>query len=95
MSPTKVSVAGILDCGGGLRVVCTEIERMHYHVGLGELCFIVPGLLVEDPVPLAQAPWLIATVEKYVNGILQRHEYVTARYGFPGSCQGRDDFGLH
>ncbi len=62
----KSAVAGILDKGGGLRVVVTQRWRMHNHVVGKERLFIVPDLLVEEPVPLADVPALIETVQTYV-----------------------------
>jgi hypothetical protein len=46
----KSAVAGIIDAGGGFRVVVTQRWRMRNHVKKGERIFIVPGLLVQEPV---------------------------------------------
>ena len=46
----KSQVAGILDKGGGFRVVITQPGQFHHHVGPGERLFVIPDLMVEEPV---------------------------------------------
>ncbi len=60
------AVAGIIDTGGGLRIVVTEHWRMHYHVRKGERLFVVPDLLVQEPVPWDMIPAVIHKTEKHV-----------------------------
>ncbi len=60
------AVAGVLDAGGGFRVVITQAELMHHHVGPGERLFVVPGLMVQEPVDAIQAGDLVARVGRYI-----------------------------
>jgi hypothetical protein len=61
------AVAGIIDQHGGLRVVVSEEFRiLQYHVGKNELCFVVPGFLIQEPVPWNYIPTLIRRVELYI-----------------------------
>ena len=61
------AVAGILDRGGGFRVVITQPELMHHHVGPGERLFVVPGLMVQEPVEdSAQIRDLVGRVERHI-----------------------------
>lgn len=53
------SVAGIIDSGGGLRVVVTQRWRIRHHVRKGERLFIVPDMLVQEPVPWDEIPAVI------------------------------------
>lgn len=62
MFSRKSAVAGILDRGGGLRVVVTKRWRMKHHVGPGERLFIVPGLRVREPVSWGAVPALMRHV---------------------------------
>lgn len=48
----KSAVAGILSRDGGLRTVVTQRWRMRSHLKRGERLFVVPDLLVDEPVPL-------------------------------------------
>jgi len=58
-------VAGIIDAHGGLRVVVTD-NGFHHHLGKGEQLFIVPGMLVDAPVPWDEVPVVIERVQKHV-----------------------------
>lgn len=60
------AVAGIVDASCGLRVVVGPAANMRAHVALGERLFIVPGLIVQEPVLTGQAGDLIQKVEQYV-----------------------------
>ena len=62
----RSSVAGIVDRNGGIRVVVTRPELLLCHVGIGEQLFVIPDLLVDEPVPLDEAPVLIDRVLRYV-----------------------------
>jgi hypothetical protein len=63
----KSAVAGIVDRGGGLRVVVGPRSNMRFHVAAGERLFIVPGFKVQEPVPWGKDQVdLIARVEAYV-----------------------------
>jgi Fe-S-cluster containining protein len=67
MNQQLSAVAGILDRKGGLRVVVTQRWRMKFHVKKGEQIFIVPGLLVREPVPWDKIPFVIAEAHRHVN----------------------------
>ena len=61
--------AGVLDCCGGLRVVVTAPLAAfvhHCNPARQELLFIVPDLVVPEPVPWNMIPWLIRRVEHHV-----------------------------
>jgi len=61
------SVGGIVGPDGCVRrVVVTELWRMRHHVQQGERLVIVPGLLVEEPVPWNEIASVIQQVEGYV-----------------------------
>lgn len=49
------NVAGILSPDGGLRTVVAALPSMDLHLAKGERLFVVPGLLVEEPVPFNSA----------------------------------------
>ena len=61
------AVAGILDKNGGLRVVATQLDGFKEHVGEGEKLYIVPGMLVPEPVPWEEIPDVILTVQKHIS----------------------------
>jgi hypothetical protein len=60
------AVAGILDPKGGFRVVVTQRWRMRHHVAKGEMLFVVPGYLKQEPVPWHEIPVMIRRVELYI-----------------------------
>ena len=60
------SVAGIRDRLGGYRVVVGPLEDMRYHVMTGERLFIVPDLLVREPVPSEDVAGLVDKVQWYM-----------------------------
>jgi hypothetical protein len=62
----KSDVCGILDPYGGLRFVVDQKEAFCHHTRIDELCFVIEGLQVEEPVPWEKIPWLIATIERCV-----------------------------
>jgi hypothetical protein len=62
----KSAVAGILDKKGGLRVVVTQRWRMRYHVKKGERLFVVPGYIVQEPIPWHDIAVLIGRVEVHI-----------------------------
>lgn len=57
---------------GGFRVVVTQRWRMQLHVcrEREERIFIVPDLLVDEPVPWDHIPWVIAQAQNYTNKCL-------------------------
>jgi len=59
LSPEKSAVACIVDAKGGHRIVVTQRWRMHHHVAPGERAYIVPDLLVQEPVPIGGASFVI------------------------------------
>lgn len=63
---TKSAVAGILSPDGGLRTVVTQRWRMQAHIKRGERLFVVPDLLVDEPVPWEQIPAVIGAVHRHV-----------------------------
>lgn len=65
------AVAGILSPDGGLRTVATEVVRggrkdFAPHLKKGERLFIVPDLLVEEPIDWGQIPDVIRRVHRHV-----------------------------
>lgn len=70
MTKALSAVAGILDRKGGLRVVVTQRWRLKYHVKKGDRLFIVPDLLVQEPVPWNDIPRVIETAQRHVNKTL-------------------------
>ena len=73
----KSAVAGVVDRGGGLRVVVGPRAGMKYHRGDGEYLYILPGLRVIEPVPIEEAAELIERVTQYVR---QRHKAGKLRF---------------
>ena len=59
------SVAGIIDAGGGFRVVVTELWRMPFHVAKGDRLFVLPDCQVQEPVPHEEQAALIERVRLY------------------------------
>lgn len=59
-------VAGIVDRGGGVRVVVTAQDNIHYHVGEGERLYVVPDFFVEQPLPYEKYAHVIETALEYV-----------------------------
>jgi hypothetical protein len=66
MQESLSAVAGILDAQGGLRIVVTQRWRMKFHIGKGERAFIVPGFLLQEPVPWNYIPVMVRRVELYI-----------------------------
>lgn len=62
----RSAVAGILSPDGGLRTVVTQRWRMRDHLKRGEQLFVVPGLLVDEPVPWGEEAALIRQVHRHV-----------------------------
>lgn len=60
------AVAGIIEKGGGYRVVSTPPRKMHHHVGPEERLFIVPGLWWWGDIPWHEIPRVIAQVGAHV-----------------------------
>lgn len=60
------SVAGIIDKDGNVRTVVTEHHRFRFHVHAGERIFVVPGLLVREPVEWGLIPFVVASAEQAV-----------------------------
>lgn len=61
------AVGGIVGPDGRVRrVVVSERWRLHLHVRYDERLVIVPGLLVEEPVPWNEIASVIQQVEDYV-----------------------------
>lgn len=58
-------VAGVIDRGGGMRVVITS-GCLGCHVGPGERIHVVPGLMVREPVPLEDVPELVRRVLDFI-----------------------------
>lgn len=69
------AVAGIVDRGGGIRVVVGPRRNMILHRGPGEHLFIVPELKVQEPVPWGKAQAdLIENVRSYVRARLTENK---------------------
>lgn len=60
------SVGGIVDREGHTRTVVTEYWRFRFHVHKGERLFVVPGLLVREPVEWGLIPYVIASAERAI-----------------------------
>lgn len=65
-SKKKSAVAGIIDRGGGLRVVVGPRGNMIYHIGRGERLYLIEGLKVREPVAWGAVPALIETVRERI-----------------------------
>jgi hypothetical protein len=61
----KSLVAGVVDRKGGMRVVVTD-GPLSCHVQPGERLYVLPNYQVQEPVPFADIPALVARVERYV-----------------------------
>ena len=59
-------LAGIVDRHGGIRVVVTAQENIHYHVAEGERLYVVPNFFADDLVSGGQYVALIDMATKYV-----------------------------
>lgn len=59
-------LAGIVERQGGIRVVVTAQENIHYHVNEGERLYVVPDFFIEGEVPYGQYAALIDKAVKYV-----------------------------
>ena len=62
-------LAGILDRGGGIRVIITPESQIPYHLNDGEQVFIVPGVVINN-IP-----------QDYAKLINQAMEYVRIHVG--------------
>jgi hypothetical protein len=63
---SRSALAGILESGGGVRVVVTEPWRFKFHLQRGERLFIVPGVWLSEPIPYEAWPWTIGAAEIHV-----------------------------
>ena len=61
-------LAGIIERGGGIRVIVTARENVQCHVGDGEKAYIVPDFFIDGPVPMQRYPALVQRAIKYVKG---------------------------
>lgn len=62
----KSAVAGIVKPDGGFRVVVAHRSTLKYHVAKGERLYIVPGFLVDEPVPYESQANVIDRAQRYV-----------------------------
>ena len=62
----KSAVAGIVERGGGLRLVIAPPHTLHLHVNKGEKLFVLPAVRVQEPVPLEDIPVLINQVKELI-----------------------------
>ena len=58
-------VGAIIKDGKVVRVVVTQRYRIKNHVGKGESVYIVPKLVVKEPVAWNNIPWVIKQAEDY------------------------------
>lgn len=58
------SVAVILDDYGGERFVVARRKTLKHHVRHGELLFVVPDFLVQEPVPLGGVAYVTTRAKK-------------------------------
>ena len=64
------SVGAIVGSDGQVkRVVVTERWRLGFHVQQGESLYVVPDLLVEEPVEWNDIAWVIKQAEDHVRKI--------------------------
>lgn len=62
----RSAVAGILGPSGGVRIVVTQPWLFYHHVGKDERLFVLPKVLVQEPLSIAQAAPMIEAVKQYV-----------------------------
>ncbi len=61
------TVAIILDAGGGFRVVVTdEPHTLSGHVGEGERLIVVPDAIVDMPVDITHAEYIVGMAERHL-----------------------------
>lgn len=58
-------IAAIIDRGGGHRIVVTDGDFL-CHVSPGERLCVLPGVMVQEPVPFEDYPKLVKMVEDYL-----------------------------
>lgn len=56
-------LAGIIDTYGGIRFVVTHKRNLRHHVKSDELLFIVPNLLVHEPIAWNDIPSVVRRIE--------------------------------
>jgi len=64
------SVAGILDRGGGARVVVGSRRSIRSNTREGERAFIVPDLRVKEPVPQEKYAFVVTTTVRHMKSVL-------------------------
>ena len=60
-------LCGIVDQRGGLRVVITD-GSPYTHLTPGDMLYIVPGVTVQEPVPMQDWAKLVKIVEDHIKG---------------------------
>lgn len=83
-------VAAVVDVNGDMRVIVDgrmteDSVRQRKLVLDGEELFVVPGLVVREPVPWDAIPWFIATCRRYVAHVRARKNTVFDPYAGPDS----------
>jgi hypothetical protein len=66
----KSEVGGIVERGGGLRVVIAPRKSLHFHVQDGERLFVLPNVRVIEPVAMENIPALVERVERFIDSRL-------------------------
>lgn len=75
-SATASMLFGIIDVWGGLRVLVTKLEYLPHHVHLGEHCFVVHDIRLEEPVTWDAIPFCVAEVKRTIaRWISTRNDY--------------------
>jgi hypothetical protein len=62
-NPRASRLAGVLDTYGGIRFVVAHRTELRHHVRCDELLFVVPRLIVHEPIAWNDIPIVIARIE--------------------------------
>lgn len=62
-NPRASRLAGIVDTYGGIRFIVTHKSHLKHHVRPDELLFVVPHLLVHEPIAWNDIPMVIRRIE--------------------------------
>lgn len=69
MTTGKSSVAGIIDANGHLRVIISDGCLICHLASMKERLYVVPGLLVQEPVHFSKYPEIVKMVEDYIKQV--------------------------
>lgn len=65
-------LAGIIDTYGNIRYVVTQRSKLKHHRRHDEVCIVVRGVKVFEPIPWDEIPYTIRRIQKAVNDWLER-----------------------